>query len=116
MVEMVGIKCPYKNKNGKVIGYVLKKDEELEEELMDRLARGERLVKVAFEPFEGYLEHLAENGIPHKVAKTKNSSTVAVVEITPNFKRYDGVIGISESFYRIEDHESLDDVVEYIAG
>jgi len=110
MVELVGIKEPFVNKEGKVVGYILKIGEELEEELKERLSRGERLVKVVFDPFEPYIQHLKEN----KIVKVDRYHKVAVVEITQNFKRFDGLIGISKLFYKIEQNESINSVIHLL--
>jgi len=116
VVDLVGIKETRTNDEGKVIGYVLKTGEELEQELEERLKGGERLVKVVYQPFYAYLDHLKKNKIPHKKAKLNRWEEVVVVEIAPNFKPFDGIIGICEIYYKLEDDEKLEDVIEYIKG
>ncbi len=113
MVELVCVKKEIRNNEGKVIGYALKMPEEAGKELKERLARGERIVKVMYEPFDAYLEHLRKHGIRHKVFKIDDARYVAV-EITNNYKCFGWIAGLAEMHYRIDDGEDLDTVIKHL--
>jgi len=109
-MKVVGVKSVIRGKDGRVVGYSLKIGKELDEEIVERLARGEKLAKVVYDPFDPYLEHLRKNGILHKVFEI-NGTRAVMVKIDENFKRFDGLAGLGEIFLKL-DGEDLNLAIE----
>jgi len=106
MVSLVGVKGRTK------YGYALKTGEELEREIQERLARGEKIIKCVYEPFDAYIKHLKRNKIEHVVIRNKCERLV-IVKIDDRFKPFNGIIGLAEVFYKLEDNEDINSAVEY---
>ncbi|HDM76726.1 MAG TPA: hypothetical protein ENG51_09685, partial [Deltaproteobacteria bacterium] len=79
-MKVVGVKSVIRGKDGRVVGYSLKIGKELDEEIVERLARGEKLAKVVYDPFDPYLER--------GLMKEEIHTTVRLSQLKPCRYRY----------------------------
>ena len=116
-MERICIKDVWVDKKGNTWVFPKWKEEEIEEELQERLGRGERIIKIVWEPFEEYLKHLRRDKINHRIVTCKDELgrpiKGVIVAIDESFKPYrKGLVGVWEEYYKLEDGETLDTVAK----
>ena len=120
-MERICIKKVMKDKEGRIWIIPKWKEEEIEEEVQERLKRGERIIKIVWEPFDEYIEHLKKNKVDHRVVTVKDElgrpTKAVIVAIDESFKPYlEGLIGLCDEYYKLENGETLDSVAKEISS